>query len=180
MTDLELAAYLDGGLAEPAKARVERHLATCAECREHMVETRVLLNRVSRPRRIFKISAALAAAVAVILLINPAILRRGSSSDLVRSSSLSAQIIAYGPTGDVSRKGLAFVWAAEPLALSYRVTVTGGNGSTLWTGSTTDTTIALPDSVRLVVGETYYWVSDAVTSDGRTSFTVLKQFTVRR
>src|SRR5262245_34980007 len=39
-SELELAAYLDGRLADAARDEVEAHLVLCAECREAVSEAR--------------------------------------------------------------------------------------------------------------------------------------------
>jgi len=40
---IELAAYLDGTVSEPEKARLERHFARCAACSDTIVEVREIL-----------------------------------------------------------------------------------------------------------------------------------------
>lgn len=45
--DLELSAYLDGELDEPARASVEQHLAECAACRQALEGLRRLVRRAA-------------------------------------------------------------------------------------------------------------------------------------
>jgi hypothetical protein len=71
---------------------------------------------------------------------------------------------------------LRFVWASAPNAISYRLTLTDANGSTIWTNSGLDTVVALPDSVLLTVGARYFWVADALVSDGQSRSTELREF----
>src|SRR3954466_5197253 len=89
MTDLELAAYLDHGLAESDRTRVEEHLADCEECREQLVAPANILSRVNRPRRIAKISAILAAAVVAFVVISPVGRQWTSRDTLTRSQGNS-------------------------------------------------------------------------------------------
>jgi hypothetical protein len=179
ITDVEIAAYLDRTLTPSERDRVEDHLADCPDCRQHLLETKELLEQVRRPRKML-IGGALAAAVVLVLVIarpNP------SETDhraLVRSNSAAEPLIAYGPMGTPNRVGLKFVWGALPGAESYRLTVSGGDAHTLWSSSGTDTVATLPDSVILRANEHYYWVADALLSDGRTRSTGLREFGVAR
>jgi hypothetical protein len=72
-----------------------------------------------------------------------------------------------------------FVWGSPGDATSYRVVLTSDAGEQLWTTSTADTTVSLPPSVRLA-GEHYYWSVDALTADGRTLFTGLREFRIKQ
>jgi hypothetical protein len=183
MDDLELAAYLDRGLSAADRARVENHLAVCAECRDHVTSAKHLLDQSDRPRRVLKLglSAALAAAaVAAFLLVNPRDAQRLSTdSALTRAAAVSPTLTAYGPTGEVSRPQLRFVWGAAPSGAAYRLSVSSESGTPVWSASTADTSAALPDSVGLVQAARYYWVVDALTTDGRTLSTGLREFGVR-
>jgi hypothetical protein len=181
LTDLELAAYLDRGLSTTDKTVVEDHLATCVDCRRHLVESRSFLDKAGRPRRIIAVSATLAAAVAAFLVINTNGLWRGpESSPVTRSQATGDAVTAYGPVGDITPSHLRFVWAPARSATTYRLTLTGDDGSTLWSTSTADTAIALPDSVRLVADKRYYWITDALTSDGIPLSTGLREFKISR
>jgi anti-sigma factor RsiW len=183
VNDLELAAYLDRGLSAVDRARVESHLAVCAECRDHVTSAKRLLDQANRPRRLLKLglSATLAAAaVAAFLLINPRdAQRRSTDSTLTRAAAAPPTLTAYGPTGEVSRPHLRFVWGAAASGAAYRLSVSGESGTPVWSASTADTSAALPDSVRLAQAARYYWVVDAITTDGRTVSTGLREFGVR-
>lgn len=178
MSDLELAAYLDRGLAIPERDRVEDHLTTCAECRKHVVEAQRLIERARRPRR-FILSGTLVAAAAAFLLLAVPTLRFTPSriqQPVTRSDATSPSLIAYGPAGDVKTGELRFVWGAANDAVSYRFTLSQTNGETVWSVSTLDTTIVLPASVILPIGVQYYWVADGLLRDGHTRSTGLHEF----
>lgn len=181
MTDLELAAYLDRGLSPADRTRVESHLATCAECREQVAASKILVERAKRPRRLtVGISALAAAAAAAFLLVNPrSVQRQQPVSGLTRAETSTTALTAYGPSGETSRSHLHFVWGSAPSGAAYRLTVSNEGGSPLWSISVADTSVALPDTIRLVAGRHYYWVVDALTSDGRTVSTGLREFDVR-
>jgi hypothetical protein len=100
----QLSAYMDRQLATPARAQVERHLATCAECREElrsMQWTRQLLQQapVARVPRSFVIREADVARA------RPAT-RRGSVLALRWASSMVALLLVLVFAGDLLTSGL--------------------------------------------------------------------------
>ena len=68
-------------------------------------------------------------------------------------------------SGAVPAVGAEIVWRRVPGA-RYSVTVVDTTGATQWTAETTDTSAAVPDSVRLAPGGRYYLYVDALRSDG--------------
>jgi hypothetical protein len=181
MTDLELAAYVDRGLSTSDRTRVESHLAVCAECREQVAGTTTLVELANRPRRMtVGISAALAAAAVIaFLLINPRNAQRQlPAPDLTRAAAAATALTAYGPSGAAQRSHLRFMWGSASSGASYRLTISNEGGNPLWSTSATDTSVAMPDAIRLTPGERYYWVVDALTPDGRTISTGSREFDV--
>jgi predicted anti-sigma-YlaC factor YlaD len=178
LSEFELAAYLDQHTADPDRERIESHLAGCADCRAELAEADLLLRRAGRPRRVFAgVLAVVGMAAAVLLVVQPALFRQGrAESDSLRGEDHPAAIVAYGPIGAVPAGGLRFMWASQPGARSYRLTVTRPDGGTVWTGSTTDTSASLPDSIAPRPGERYLWVVDALLDDGRTRSTGVREF----
>src|ERR1700693_4019704 len=67
LTDSEMARYLDRRASLEERDRIEDHLASCAECREHTLGTEQLLRRARRPRMVAA-GGVLAAAAAVVLI----------------------------------------------------------------------------------------------------------------
>jgi hypothetical protein len=174
--DLEIAAYLDRGLAPAQVDRIEDHLSRCAECRENVVKTQELVARSHRPRFIYG-GLIVAAAAAVALVAVPSV-RDVMRPDVVRSSDVGAgsnTIVAYGPIGEV-RGPLHFVWGAAAGALSYRLTVSRVDGPEVWSASVSDTTATLPSESQLQSGASYVWVVDAILRDGGTRSTGLHEF----
>ena len=179
MNDLELAAYLDRRLSGPERERVESHLAGCPECRSELIEARQLLRQSRRPRRRM-VGGLLAAAAALILVVRPAMETRspaGASSPM-RAAPDAEVMVAYGPVGESSSASPTFAWGAESGASTYRLTLTTGEGTTVWSVSSADTLVALSDSVQLRQGERYLWVVDALLDDGTTRSTGLREFRV--
>ena len=67
-----------------------------------------------------------------------------------------------------SARPTTFTWRRASPDAAYRLTVTDEGGSVRWAPETGDTTINLPESVRLERGQTSYWYVDALGGDGRT------------
>lgn len=179
MNDLQIAAYLDRGVSGTERDQIEAHLAECAECRRHVLDTDELMQRVRRPKRLVIGSALVAAAAALIIVAMPSLRRSDGTLEnpLYRDVPASSSLIAYGPTGESRVGSLRFVWSPAQGAMSYRLTVSRADGATLWTQSGRDTVAALPASVELRVGDRYFWVSDALLADGGSRSTGLREFT---
>ena len=179
VSDLEIAAYLDRGLSGAERDRIEAHLAECAECRQSVLENDELVRRVRRPRRLL-VGSAVASAAALLIMVALPMLRGGDgdpATPVFRGAGAMASLIAYGPSGESRVQSLRFVWSPAPGAMSYRLTVSRADGSTLWTRSGRDTVAVLPDSVTLRAGDRYFWVSDALLADGGSRSTGLREFT---
>jgi anti-sigma factor RsiW len=179
LTDVQIATYLDRTLTAPQRDLVEDHLAICPECRQHVLETRELLERMRRPRK-FLIGGTLAAAAAVVFLVARPEPDPIDQRKLMRSDGTPTSLVAYGPISTAARVGLRFVWSAAPGAESYRLTVSRADAQPVWSSSGTDTVARLPDSVVLRSGERYFWVADALLSDGTTRSTGLREFGIDR
>jgi hypothetical protein len=126
------------------------------------------------------IGGAIAAAIVLVFVIVRPDSSETDQRALMRSDTAGEPLVAYGPIGTPNRLGLRFVWGAVPGAESYRLTVSRGDAHALWSSSGTDTVATLPDSVTLRVNERYYWVADALLSDGTTRSTGLREFGVGR
>lgn len=183
MTDLELAAYLDRGLSQSDRDRIETHLASCGECRAHVVASQKTLDEQKRlPRSRAMWGALAAAALLFVLLVKPQISLRDTrqGSDIrVRGETQSSRVVTYGPRGEVSAAGLRFVWGSAGAEAVYKFSATARDGSELWSISTRDTSVALPGSVTLRAGDRYFWQVDALRPDGSTLSTGLEEFVVR-
>jgi len=176
MTDLEIAAYLDRGLSGAERDRVEDHLAECTECRHQVAEVHQVLKRAHRPRRVFVASTLLAAAVAFVLVAKPGQVHQSGVTTLERASSTDAKLLAYGPSGEVRRAQLRFVWGSAPSAASYRLTVSRGDGTLVWSESTADTVATPPATLPFPAGTKHFWAVDAILTDGTTRSTGLREF----
>lgn len=180
MKDVEMAAYLDRRLSGTDRELAEAHLADCAECREELAQSYLLLKRLRRPRRLAIGGLVAAIAATLLLILRPGIMPWASPADdfQLRGDGDGAAIVAYGPIGETQASPVQFVWGAESTAISYRLTLTSTDGTTIWSRSAADTTVALPDSIALLAGERYRWVVDALLEDGATRSTGLREFRV--
>lgn len=177
MNDLELAAYLDRRLRGTERDRLEAHLADCAECREELNQSYLLTRRIRRPRQL-ALAGLVAAAAALVLLVRTgaAPASRSTEDSLLRQGDASVAVVAYAPLGETARTAIRFTWARVAMATTYHLTLSRIDGTTLWSAGTTDTVLALPDSIALTPGVRYLWVADALLASGQTRSTGLREF----
>jgi hypothetical protein len=171
-----LVRYLDGAMPAGERATIEAHLAGCAECLGELIEVKRILR--TQPRNRWKTVAPLATAAAALLIWVGAGLwhpDRPVTRDPAFTTTLAPQPAA--PLGSVARVD-SLVWSPVPGARRYRLTLFATDGSVLWQIIPLDTAAALPDSLRLVAGTTYYWQVKAETAYGRWVDSELESFTL--
>jgi hypothetical protein len=174
MNDLTIAEYLDRRLSMPERQQADMHLAGCPECRDELAEVYEFQRRARRPRLLAVGGLAAAAAAIILFMVRP--VAGPVDETVVRSGGDQAAIVAYGPLGEAFSVPVHFVWGAQAGATTYRLTVTGRNGTAIWSHSSADTAVSLPDSVSLSAGEQYRWVVDALLDDGASRSTGLREF----
>lgn len=181
-----VAAFAERRLNPAERASAETHLAGCADCRADLADVTGVVSAARRRRHLIRAAPLLAAAaVLTVVVVNrpPAVpvevqaLRPGNDADRDRLNSLAALVPAPGAT--VSRAGLRFAWQSDGPDAIYEITVADSSGLALWRARTPDTSIALPDSVRLVPGRTFHWWVDVLLSDGRVASTGVRDFALR-
>lgn len=162
----EVAAYVDGRLDEAARTRVEAHLAECDECRREVVTVRRVV-ATARRRPGWPVWVTLAAAAALLLVVWPrAADRGGPGAPVVRDADPATAGVAVVTPDSVATVPLTFAWHPVPTATTYRVALTNPSGELIWSGATSDTVLAIPDSVALAAGRSYYYYVDALLADG--------------
>jgi hypothetical protein len=194
-----LAAFLDGELAPEERARVEAHLERCTACRRELADTVEVLGAapagpsvarvpVATRRRsrtsMLAIGAALAASIA-----GAAVLWRPPESTVpvetrTRDAGPSAldertpRLAAVAPANGAERTSLRpdFVWRSAA-ANRYSFRLLTDDGTLVWSSETADTTVALPEDVRLERGRSYFWRVDALAA-GIGASTHAQRFTV--
>ena len=76
----------------------------------------------------------------------------------------SGEIEVVAPTDTIAAASARFTWRPARADV-YRLTLSADDGAPLWTGETTDTTLALPADVPLRAGARYFWHVDGI-ADG--------------
>ena len=179
-----VAAYAERRLSPAERVSAEAHLAGCAECRADLAEVTGMVSTARRRKRLLTMAPLLAAAVFAFVVVSrrPAepvsvqTLRPGTGADRDRLNSLEALLPAPGTT--VSRHGLRFAWQSDGPDAVYLITVADSSGAALWSARTSDTSIALPDSVHLASGGTVHWWVDVLLPDGRVATTGVRDFSL--
>jgi anti-sigma factor RsiW len=169
LEDAEIAAYLSGTLSAAERDALEAHLAECRACRTEVTSARKLLRtQPVQPRRVLVASLAAAAVLAGVLLVPRGL--SGPLTDPDRSAEPGAapalRAVAPGDRAAVRRDSIRFTWRSEPGDLLYRLTITTASGEAVWNRDTNDTTVILPDSLRLAAGARYFWYVDALDASG--------------
>jgi anti-sigma factor ChrR (cupin superfamily) len=179
-----VAAYAERRLDPQNRSVVEAHLAECADCRREVSEVTLDLARARRRRRLIQAVPLLAAVVVLAVLIRPGSERDRQPATLRPGADPSFGLPALavrspGPDAVVQREQLSFRWGGGGPDALYDLTIADSSGLAVWRVRTSDTTLALPDSVRLAVGLRYHWWVDGLLRDGRTAGTGVQQFVLR-
>jgi anti-sigma factor RsiW len=172
----DVAAYVDGRIAAAERAVIDSHLGQCAECRSEVVGVTRLV-RLAPQRRRWTVLAPLAAAAAVLILfVAP---QRDSTPPQLREPAVTT---AVTPTLSIPRGGVTVLrvmsWSSVPHADQYRVTLFARDGAVAWRTLSGDTTVLVPDTVRITRGVPYYWKVDARIELGRWVSSDLTSFTL--
>jgi hypothetical protein len=185
-----VAALAEGSLQADARARALRHVAGCASCRRAVAsvadalddgpithEIEVIDGRRRRTGPFLRTAAPWAAAAAILLLLwSPS----GEDSATHRAGDGAGQSpVPRGPVGMVA-DARVFDWSRVPGSDLYRVTVFNAAGAVIYETQGSDTTLALPDSVRLEDRQPYLWKVQARTGWDRWTSSELVEFTIAR
>ena len=170
LDELVVADLVDGRISPEARSLAVAHLLTCARCRGVVKATSGLVAEAAAPSRTargrwhrWSLPLGLAAAAALVLLLVPRRVNDGSTPGLREptvTSTIAPVPIAPAPGASVARVD-RLVWSSVPGAERYRLRLYDREGSTLWTVVTADTSVALPDSVRLQPRVPYFWRVEA-------------------
>jgi anti-sigma factor RsiW len=180
----ELASMIDGTLPGHERERVERHLAECDACREELAASaRLVASNAAVPARRFPWRNLLPLAAGILLVVwmrRPAERPRPTDASERASPAGSARITTVYPGADASvgARALRFTWRPIEGGVGYNVVVKDASGTPLWKGDAVDTTLALPDTVRLQSGVTYVWRVDGQRADGSTAASAESEFRI--
>lgn len=122
------------------------------------------------PRVLFSIRAlAMAAGILTVVALGTWYAQRdGTQEDRMRGARVGIPLYAPAETVLADSVGL-FSWAGMPDARQYIFELNTAAGDPLYSTVTTDSTVALPDSVRLTPGTAYFWWVRSITRDGELS-----------
>ncbi|HVE36443.1 MAG TPA: zf-HC2 domain-containing protein [Gemmatimonadaceae bacterium] len=173
----EIAAFIDQTLEGEFRVRAVEHLGTCERCRDEVAACARLAasapTAVTRPV-IWRVVMGLAAVLLVAVVLRPIWLARspmgrGRNVTAERSAPMTSRITTVFPADSVpiARSQLRFVWKGDAGASAYSLAITDANGKTVYViDEISDTTFALPDTVRLTPSVVYFWHVDAPHADG--------------
>jgi hypothetical protein len=182
-----IADFVEGRLTPKARAPLVDHLLSCDHCRSLVRATGRLLaddavaseipRSVEGRWRRWSLPLGLAAAAAVLLIVWPRSIERTDSTPGMREPTPT---VTDAPRPIAPRASVArverFVWSSVPRAEQYRLRLYDNEGAVLWTVETSDTLVALPDSVVLAPRVTYFWKVEAQTEWRRWAASDLIEF----
>lgn len=177
----DVAAYVDRLASPTERARIESHLATCAECRAEVVEAAHIIDTLPRARTTRRAVWISAAGIAAMLLVflwprTDRQLADQRHRETPITTTIAPQIL--GPAGTVE-SAKVFTWSSVPHADRYELRVFDSDGGVVWESTTTDTTVSLPPTITLRAGRSYYWKVQAQTGFDRSASTDLVEFSLR-
>ena len=180
----ELGAYLERAQRSESAARVEDHIAKCAECREQLIA----LGRLVQPgassgrlKRAYWIAPVAAAAIAVLLLLPPRAGDGGSPGEPVLRTGDTEGAVTITAVAPVASSRLhadsaVFAWNAVEDRVVYQVSLMDEDLAVIWSGSAEDTTIALPGDVTLERGARFFWYVEALLAEARSARSGVQEF----
>ena len=157
-----LVALVERRGSEDDRLRVLNHTLTCADCSEELELLRAM--RATQRRPVLQPrTLALAAALLLAVAISVWRLTLPQTESVVRAGTESVVLVT--PRGNV-RSARVLTWHAVPNASQYAVELRREDGTFVLQDRTTDTTLALPESVTLPKEEDLYWTVSARLVDG--------------
>jgi hypothetical protein len=184
VTPERIAAYLARTLGDTARREVEDHLGYCEMCRRELANAARFANKWTARRVYARWIPAIVAAAAVVLLVVPSLkhLVTPEPAIALRGEALSGiptfPAVAPADGATVAPDGIQFVWRAEIGDPFYTLYLLDELGDEVWSYPLTDTTVKLPDTVKLERGQVYYWYVDALLTGVQTSTTGIREMTI--
>jgi hypothetical protein len=138
--------------------------------------------RAARPPRRRWVPYAAAAAVLLVagsLVLEPHVIYDRLPDTGATMRGAESPITLVGPVGPVAENRAArFVWRRVGQAERYTVVVVDTTGTEIFATETRDSSLVLPDSVRLEAGHEYLWWVQARLTDQSTITAVTQRFLV--
>ena len=174
-----LMSLIDRTGPEDERLRTLDHVMACPTCREEFEMIRAVAV-AGRPAA-WRVSPALAAAAMVVLLVGAGLIWRSSvgQKDVFRGTT--SEVTLLTPSGDVATGAARrFAWRPTTESVTYLMEVLDPEGSPVYTATTRDTAVVLPDSVSFSPGAEYRWWVRATLADGSVKSATPLPFVVRR
>lgn len=135
--------------------------------------------RAARPRRPSWQGFAIAASLVLVVGTSVLLMARHRAQDVDVVRGADSPITLVAPVGIVAPpRATHFAWRPIALAERYQLVVVDTTGAELYATDTRDTSLALPDSVRLAPGRTYLWWVQATLADHSTVTAVTQRMVV--
>ena len=185
----DAASYIDGTLADDARAAVERHLAECDTCREEVAASSRLVATLPAPaarRWPWQLLLPLAAGIVVAVMLVRPTSRTSIAPSQERSAPNDASdgsritLVAPTPGAAIAPDAPRFSWHSIANSIGYRVVIKDASGAPVWSGDVADTVLVIPAELRLRTGESYVWRVDGQRADGTTASSAEASFRVAR
>lgn len=177
----DVAAYVDGALTSEARARIQSHLATCAECREEVSDAARIIATLPRGSTVkWRVGIPAAAVAAMLLVFLWPRTDRNNAVPQHRESAVTTTIapVIVRPIGAIDSVAV-FTWTSVPHASTYAVRVFDSDGTVVWQRETADTLLIATSAAGLRAGRSYYWKVEARTGFERSTSTDLVEFSIR-
>jgi len=171
-----IAAYLSGKMSAEAVVALEAHLSNCRECRTEVTSARRLIKERSSPHRHWLIPGIAAAVLLIGVLMKPTGSSHVERASRKQSADGRETIALVSPAGEVGARGLVFSWRSAGAEARYALSLSDSAGNAVWESQTSDTSLALPQSIRLLPGSMYLWYVDASAPNGMTATSGVRSF----
>jgi hypothetical protein len=175
----QLAKYLDDTCTPLERAAIESHGAVCADCRAELIGSYQVLRSspgaAAARRQLYFVP--LAAAAVVLILLFPRVRQPAAVVDREPGVGTALAPVAATPSGDVAAL-TELTWTRVPGADAYQPTVFDSAGKVLWTVVVSDTSVAVPSSLREATARNYYWTVRARTGWDRWVASSLTRFRI--
>ncbi len=175
-----LQALLDRTGPEAERLRALDHVMSCRACHAEFALLHSVV-RAAQPGH-GRYYVALGLAAAVLLLVGGGVLwqtSRRNTGEVMRGVEPELRLVQ--PAGVVRAGGsITLVWQPAPEARGYEVELLDAAGRVVFSGTTTDTTFALPDKLPHSPGGDYSWSARATLADGTQLRSTLLRFTLHK
>jgi len=175
-----IAAYLSGKMPPEAVIALETHLSSCRDCRTEVTSARKLIKERSSPHRHWLIPGIAAAVLLIGVLMKPTGSARLERASPKQNADGREAIALISPLGSVGIRGLVFSWRSAGTEARYALSLSDSAGNAVWESQTSDTSLALPQSIRLLPGSMYLWYVDASAPNGMTATSGVRSFRAAR